>query len=827
MKASLNWLKELLPELAETPQQIEQKLTDVGIEVEEIEYQASALENVVTAEVTDLEPHPNADRLRLATVFDGSDSHKVVCGAPNIEKGQKIIFAKLGASLPIGLTIEPRKIRGVQSSGMVCSEAELGLSEESDGIMVLEKDIEPGIQASKALSRDDIIYELGVTPNRPDVLSHLGVARELAATFNYKLPTPFVELPSGTGNAADSAKISIQWPERCSRYIGRVLKGVKVGPSPEWVVRRLQAVGQRSVSNVVDATNLVLLETGHPLHAFDLNRLTGSEIIVRAASAGEKMTTLDGAERTLTEDDLVIADAKVPVALAGVMGGADSEVTEETVDILLEAAMFYAPGIRRSSKRHGLHTEASHRFERGADALALEYAIDRCAQLVLEMAGGELAAGAIDVVEQEFEPVQAYIRPERAARLLGRAVDGEEVTDVLTRLGLQQLQAYEDLSEKHRERLGAYAKQSNAMLFQAPSWRVDLAREEDLIEEVARISGYEKIPTLMPSLPTTVWTHAPAKDWSTEARQTMVGLGYYETISLAFNSAKQLDAVGVDHSSAVRLTNPLGEESAFMRTSLLPAQLRSAKLNQSLMRTDLRLFEIGRTFEWGADDSADLQGKGRLPEETLRLSVLLRGQRNPQSWSTGSEVSDVFDLKAHLDVLLRSFDIRAYDCVKGKAKILHPKYATDLVVDGQVIGFFGVIHPDVAKAFDLDGPDVLVAELDLGFLSQRKGSFAKFKALPKYPSVARDLSFFVDKTVAVTDIIGAARKAKGQDLLESVELFDVYEGKGLPQGKRSVAIRMTYRSADTTLTDTDVDQALGILEQTLEAQVGAEIRRGN
>ena len=826
MKASLNWLKELLPELSETPQQIEQKLTDVGIEVEEIEYQASAIENVVTAEVTDLEPHPNADRLRLATVFDGSESHKVVCGAPNIEKGQKIIFAKLGASLPIGLTIEPRKIRGVQSSGMVCSEAELGLSEESDGIMVLDGDIKPGIPASEALGRNDVIYELGVTPNRPDVLSHIGVARELAATFGYTQPSPSVELPKGAGAASECAKISIQWPERCSRYIGRVLKGVKVGPSPDWVVRRLQSVGQRSISNVVDATNLVLLETGHPLHAFDLNRLGGAEIIVRAAQSGEKMTTLDGVERTLTEDDLVIADAKVPVALAGVMGGADSEVTEETVDILLEAAMFYAPGIRRSSKRHGLHTEASHRFERGADALALEYAIERCAQLILEMAGGELAEGAIDVVEQAFEPVQAFIRPERAALLLGRDVDADEVTDVLTRLGLNPLDNYEALSKTHQERLGVYAKQSTAMYFQAPSWRVDLAREEDLIEEVARISGYEKIPTLMPSLPTTVWTHAPAKDWSAEARQTMVGLGYYETISLAFNSAKQLDAVGVEHSTAVRLTNPLGEESAFMRTSLLPAQLRSAKLNQSLMRTDLRLFEIGRTFEWGTETASSADGRGRLPEETLRLSLLLRGQRSPRSWSSGTEVCDVFDLKAHLDVLLRGFDIRTYDCVAGTAHILHPKYATDIVVDGQVVGFFGVLHPDVAKAFDLEGPDVLVAELDLDLLSGKIGHLAKFKALPKYPSVARDLSFFVDKSVAVTQILATARSADGQDLLESVELFDVYEGKGLPQGKRSVAIRMTYRSIDATLTDTDVDEALGILEQTLEGQVGAEIRRG-
>lgn len=832
MKASLNWIKEILPVLDETSESVEQKLTDVGIEVEEVVHQAAGLDNVVTAEVRGLEQHPNADRLRLATIFDGSEEHKVVCGAPNIAQGQKVIFAQLGATLPVGITIEPRKIRGIQSCGMICSEEELGLSESSDGIMVLDGDTLVGQAAATALAHDDTVFELGVTPNRPDVLSHVGVARELAAIFNYELPKTQIEVSCVEASATKDIDIAIEWPERCSRYIGRVLTGVKIGPSPDWVVRRLQAVGQRSISNVVDATNLVLLETGHPLHAFDLDKLSDARIIVRAAKEGEVLKTLDDVERKLSSDDLVIADGKVPVALAGVMGGADSEVSDSTTNILLEAAMFHPPGIRRTSKRHGLHTEASHRFERGADALALSHAIDRCAALILEMAGGELKKDQVDVVARPFTASQCFVRPERAARLLGRDVTVEEVDGVMARLGLTKLEDKSSVDENELKRMGQYAQESSAMFFESPSWRVDLSREEDLIEEIARISGYELIPTIMPSSPTTVWTEAPPQDDSAVARNCMVGLGYHETISLAFNSAKQLETMGFSVDKAVCLANPLGEESAYMRMSLLPAQLKSARLNQSLMRTDLRLFEIGRSFEWGEDKSAasadeTSEKAGRLPKETLRLSLLIRGRRSPESWSANNDLLDIFDLKAHLEALLSRFGIRDFECVASDVGFLHPKYATQLQINGESIGHFGVVHPDVQKDFDVEGLDIMVAELDLPALSRCGGGVRKFKPLPKYPAVTRDLSFFIEQDVPVSKILTAAEAASGQDNLESVVLFDVYEGKGMPEGKRSVAIRMTYRSSEGTLKDAAVDKAQEAVAQSLENGLSAEIRRGS
>ena len=814
MKASLKWIKEILPELDASVEDIEQKLTDVGIEVEEVVHQAAGLDKVVVAEVRELKQHPNADRLRLATIFDGESQHEVVCGAPNIEVGQKVPFAKIGAHLPVGFTIEPRKIRGIESSGMICSEQELGLSEASDGILVLDSSSSVGHEIASALGQDDVIFELGVTPNRPDVLSHLGVARELAAVFGYALPNPSVDV-SESGHI----DISIDWSERCSRYLGRVITGLKIGPSPEWVVRRLQALGQRSISNVVDATNLVLLETGHPLHAFDLDKLQGPKIIVRAAKDGELIKTLDDVEHKLTSDDLVIADAEVPAALAGVMGGADSEVGEGSTNILLEAAMFNPPGIRRTSKRHGMHTEASHRFERGADALALEHAIDRCAELILELAGGELKKGRVDVTKEAFSAAQCFVRPERASLILGRPVDTAEVDQVMARLGLKKCADKSSIADERLASWGVPAQSDSALFFESPSWRVDLTREEDLIEEVARISGYDLIPTIMPSLPTAVWTHAPAKDHSATARNCMVGVGFHETISLAFNSASQLEAMGSNIDQAVGLANPLGEESAYMRMSLLPAQLKSTRLNQSLMRTDLRLFEIGRTFEWGVPAES-------LPDETLRISLVMRGEKQPQSWSSSDGLLDLFDLKGAVQVLLSSFGVRSFDCLSCDLGFSHPRSATELRVADRSLGYFGVLHPDVQKRFDIDGPEVLVAELDLRAISESGSGVAKFQSLPKYPGVTRDLSFFIDATTSVSRILEQARAAAGQDLLENVDVFDVYEGKGMPEGRRSVAIRMTYRSHTATLKDREVDQAQESVSQALETGLGAEIRRG-
>lgn len=817
MKASLNWIKELLPALKASAKSIERKLTDVGLEVEEVIRQADKFEHIVAAEVRALQPHPGADRLRLATVFDGEGEQTVVCGAPNVEVGQKIVFARLGAKLPAGFTIEPRKIRGVKSEGMICSEAELGLGGDGDGIMVLAPRVKPGKPIAKVLGQTDVIFEIAATPNRPDVLSHLGLARELAAIYGLVMPAPTVGLTESGEAASSRAKIEIRSSTRCTRYVGRVIEGVKVGPSPAWVVRRLEAVGLRPISNVVDATNLALMELGHPLHGFDLDKLAGRRIIVRKAKDGEKLKTIDEVERTLTADDLVIADGKVPVALAGVMGGADSEVGAETTNVLLEAAMFDPRTVRRSAKRHALHTDASHRFERGADPLGLERGIDRCAALILELAGGTLLSGRIEVVEREHEAGIVGVRPERASLVLGRPVDKKEVRAALLALGLKKVAAPRDDKVKKKGKKSDRPPSKSTMFFSVPSWRVDLNREEDLIEEVARMTGYDSIPTIMPSLPPDVWTTAPKPDPAEQIRDALVADGFSEAISLAFNSKAQLDAMGFDTDRGVLLANPLGEESAIMRMSLLPALLRGARHNQTLLRTDLRLFELGHSFEWASPP-------GKLPVEHNQLAMLMRGLRAPKSWVTDDSSIDDFDLKATLERLLAAFAIDRVTLRACECAWLHPRSAVEVLVGDVVLGVAGELHPDVADKFELDGPALFVAELDVDALESVRGATRTFSALPRFPAVGRDLSFFIDRNVAADTILDTVR-AKAE-FLEDVRVFDVYEGKGLPAGKRSIAVSMTFRLADRTLTDAEVDGSQSRIMSGLTKDLGAEIRSG-
>lgn len=823
MRASLNWIKELLPNLKATPAAIEQKLTAVGIEVEAVERQADAYDGIVTAEVKTLAPHPEADRLQIAEVFDGERTVGVVCGASNVAVGQKVALAKVGAKLPVGIEIARRAIRGVTSEGMICSEQELGLAESSDGILVLNRRSRPGKPIASVIGQTDVVFELGVTPNRPDVLSHLGVARELAAIYGLPLPAPTAKPQTSGEPASTRAKVEIRGAQRCPRYVARVVEGVKVGPSPAWVARRLEAVGLRPISNVVDATNLALLELGHPLHAFDLDKLAGNKIVVRVAKATETLTTIDGEVRKLDPDDLVIADATDPVALAGVMGGGASEVTDGTVNLLLESAMFDPRSVRRSSKRHGLHTEASHRFERGADPLALELAIDRCAELILQLAGGRLLPGRVEVVKREPKQGVVYIRPERAALLLGRPVDRKEVRGALTALGLKKVKPPGD-----DERLPRAAKKrkkktlpASAMFFSIPSWRVDLEREEDLIEEVARLVGYDTIPAVMPNLGTEVWTAGRTPDPVADVRAALVAEGFFESISLAFSAGTHLEAMGFDVERAVRLTNPLGAETALMRMSLLPSMLRSARLNQGHQRTDLRLFELGRTFRWA-------QPPGALPVEASQVALVLRGRRLPPSWSSGKATIDAFDLKAVLEGLLDALRIcgASYAAPEPEVSWLHPRSATCVRVGDVELGVMGELHPDVATRFELEGDPLFVAELSVAALHGARGGISRFCALPRFPGVGRDLSFFIDRAVPSASILATVRTC-GAANLSSVDVFDVYEGKGLPEGQRSIAVTMQFRAADRTLTDDEVDAAQQAVMTALEQSLGASIRRGS
>lgn len=814
MKASIQWIKELLPALKATPAAIERRLTAAGLEVEAVEREADAFEGVVVGEVREVGPHPGADQLKVTKVWDGQAEHQVVCGAPNVAAGQKVPFATLGAKLPNGMEIARRTIRGVESFGMLCSAEELGLPRDVDGLLVLKPGAKPGKPIADVLGKKDTLFELSVTPNRPDVLSHFGLARELSALFELPMPKLSVRLKEGKKAAKDLARVEIQDRNRCARYAGRVITGVKVGPSPDWVKARLAAVGQRSISNVVDATNLVLMELGHPLHAFDLARLRGHKVVVRTASPGETISLLDGSTKTLTSDDLVIADGEGPVALAGVMGGANSEVHEGTQDLLLESAWFDPASVRRTAKRHGLHTEASHRFERGADQGMVELALDRVAALILELAGGQVAKGPLLAGASSARRRIVGVRPERATALIGRAVGKKELKDTLGALGLDPTKA--PAKQKGSPDLG-----KDALWFEVPTWRVDLALEVDLIEEVARLGGYDQIPTEMPAAAKAVWTKGRTPSPEQELRTWLAQEGFLETIALAFHSEAEAQIFGLELAKGVRLANPLGEETRLMRLSLLPALVRSARLNQDHLPslTDLRLFELGRTFRWAEGQTAG------LPEESLRLGVLWRGARSPAHWSQKSGLVDAYDLKGLLEGVLSAFGIGGVHFVAEEAPYLHPASGTRMLrADGGLLGHFGQLHPKVAERIGLEGPPVWVADLDVDALHHARGARPQFRALAKFPPAQRDLSFFLDRHHLAAQVVSAIEGAAAGKALESCRIFDVYEGQGVPAGKKSMAVSLTFRAPDRTLTDAEVEGAQQAIVTALTGQLGAEIR---
>lgn len=841
MKTSIRWIKELLPSLRAKPEAIEAKLGTSGFEVEGREDLARRYAGVVVGEVTELAPHEGADNLRVARVSDGEDTFTVVCGAPNVAAGQRVCFAKLGARLPNGMVIERRVIRGVESSGMLCSAAELGLSEDGEGLLVLGKRARVGRSLAEELGLEDVLLEVAVTPNRPDVLSHHGLARELAALFDVERPRLRVRVKEAKVAARSLAKVEVVEADRCPKYAARVITGVTIGRSPEWLERRLRALGQRPISNVVDATNLVLLELGHPLHAFDLDKLTRATeelpaVIVRRAAPGERLQTIDGVDRALDGDDLVIADRVAPLALAGVMGGLGSAVGDGTKNLLLESAWFDPKSVRRTSKRHALHTEASHRFERGADRGMVEAALDRCAELILELAGGQVAGGRIVVESKAPAAPVVYLRPERASRVLGREVDRREVKASLTALGLRAVHAPKG---RKRPKLDGIRE---ASWFEVPSWRVDLRREEDLIEEVGRLAGYDRIPTEMPPSSRAVWTAAPARDPERRLRDVLVGEGFLESISLAFNSRREVEAFALDPAAAVGVQNPLGEESALLRMTMLPALLRAARHNQDVLPsiTDLRLFEVGRTFAWA-------NPAGELPVERHQVGLIMRGKRLPPRWCAKDAKGlvpalDAYDVKGVLEVVLAAHGAGDVAWVAHEAPWLHPRSGTRVVAPAarggrgggaldsaaaeggeQVVAVFGELHPDVMSRFGLEGPPLFVAELDLEVLFAHAGGHASFRPLPRHPPARRDLSFFLAREVEGATVLSAIRGAPGAANLELVELFDVYEGQGLPEGKRSLAVAMTFRAPDRTLTDAEVVAAEAAIVTALGA-LGAEIR---
>ncbi len=798
MRISYKWLSEYvdLPPVED----LAQRLTAVGLEVEAIERVGAGLSGVVAARILASEKHPNAEKLSVTRVDAGQgEPLQIVCGAKNYQVGDVVPLAMAGTTLPGGMKIERAKLRGVESSGMLCSARELGIDPDASGLYILPRDVAPGTPVAKALALEDALLEVNVTPNRPDALSHLGIAREVAAAFGRKVTLPGPGLAPGGGPAADAVRVRIEAPEKCHRYAARVVEGVKLGPSPGWLSRRLEACGIRSISNVVDVTNFVLLELGHPLHAFDLDKVAGREIVVRTARPGEKLTTLDGKERALDPDDLVIADRDRGSALAGVMGGGDSEISASTTRVLIESAWFAPPGIRRTSRRHGLKTEASYRFERGADQGMVIAALDRCAAMTAELAGGTVRAGIVDANPRPFRPVEVHLRWARPAEVLGMDVAREEAQRILAGLGLQ-----EDSADQE----GA--------TFSVPSWRQDLAIEEDLVEEIVRTKGYAAIPETLPRLALDTPALPREAEVTAIVRGALEAAGFSEAVNFSFVAPRDLAALGAG-AKAVALKNPISAELAVMRTSLVPSLLRNAALNLRQRVEDVRLYEIARCY-----------GTGRGAEdepatEWVEVAGVLLGRRSPVGWATSADAVDLFDAKAAIDGVLAALGVTDVRWASRSEPWAHPRSCAAILGERDlVMGTVGELHPRVAAEFELPR-GVLAFRLDFEALLSYAQLVPRFSGVPRFPAVLRDLAVVVEDRVQAALVISAV---KAEQLVEEVRLFDVYTGAPIPAGKKNLALALRYRASERTLTDAEVDAAHArIVERLrLDPSIAAELR---
>jgi phenylalanyl-tRNA synthetase beta chain len=804
MIVTYNWLKEYV-DFALEPEELAHRLTMAGLEVDSMERIGYGMDSVVTARLLTVDRHPDADKLTVCQVDYGRETVQVVCGARNHKAGDLVALATVGTVLPGNFKIKKSKIRGIESCGMLCSEKELGLAEASDGIMILSDSCALGQPVFDALGLKDVRYELGLTPNRPDCLSVLGVAREVAAMTGRPLNIAQPALAEGGDEAAACTSVTIEDPDACPRYAARLIRGVKIGPSPSWLVRKLESVGQRSINNVVDVTNLVLMELGHPLHAFDFQRLREGRIVVKKAAEGESFRTLDGAARQLSGSDLVIGDGQGPVALAGVMGGENSEVVPETADILLESAYFNPVTIRRTSKRLGLRTEASHRFERGCDIAMVPVALNRAAALIAQVAGGQVSRGMIDMYPRPLTQRKIVVSVRRANEILGLDLKLEDIHGHLCSIGLEAHPA----EERHSE----------SLVVTIPFFRPDLEREIDLIEEVARLNGYDRIPVTMPA--GRMVCHMPAGHHKgvSRLRDAMVAAGFRELVNYSFVSPESWDRIGLaagdPRREAVRILNPLTEEQSVLRTSLVPSLLETVARNLSYQNQDLSLFELRPVFLPAANET--------LPAEKWRLCAVVCGRREPEGWAQNNQKVDFYDLKGVAEQILEMFNVGpvSWDAETVES-YLHPGKACCLRKNGDVFGSVGEVHPKVLAAFEIDQP-VFLLDLDFEQMLAAKSRGSVFSALSRFPQVARDSAFLVDENLLFRDVQEVLDKACGP-LVEECVLFDLYRGKGVPDGKKSLAVRVRYRSIDRTLTDEDIQKAHDRIVRALVDRLGAELR---
>jgi len=801
MKVSLNWLKEYV-DIQMALKDLVTLLTMSGLEVEQVTTTGEGFERVVIARIEAVGKHPNADRLSLVDVNTGQEKFAIVCGATNIREGQKVPLALIGAKLPNGVEIKRSKIRGIASEGMLCSAIELGLGQDATGIMILDPDLSLGKNLGETLGLADTVLDLSVTPNRPDWLSVIGVAREIAALTGQRVKYPKPALPDRGEEIHRKTSVTLMDPDLCPRYVARMIGNVKIGPSPFWMRDRLEKVGVRSINNVVDVTNYVMMECGQPLHAFDFKFLEEGRIVVRRARRGEDFVTLDGVKRVLDEEMLMICDGVKPVALAGVMGGLNSEIREDTTVVLLESAYFSPVGNRRTSTRLGLETEAAYRFGRGIDYAGCLFAADRAAQLIQELAGGRVVDGVVDVYPNPIERNPIRVSARKISEILGMEIPRDRVKAYLENL-----------------ELGVEGKGEDLLLVTPPSFRGDLEREIDVIEEVARLEGYEKIPLTLPRGEPS--SEERGKEFTAEKRtlEVLTHQGYNEVITYSFTSPSSLDSIGVGEDDPkrhhVRILNPLTEDFSVLRTSLVPGLLEVARTNVSRKNTDLKIFELKKVFypEPGQ----------KLPREVKFLAGLAMGLDQNPHWATPPRPVDFYDVKGCVEHLLDFLNVKGTTFVRaGDIPYLHPGMAAAILQNGTSLGILGEMHPGVLHAYEIPGKAYLF-EICFDLLIERAEEARRFQPLPKFPSVSRDLSIVTEDSLEAEKVTEAIWTFK-QAFIEEVTLFDLYRGAPIPEGKKGLSYRIRYQAPDRTLTDEEVNRYHEEIISRLRDRFNAELR---
>ena len=810
MQVSIKWLKDYI-DFTETPEQLADKLTMAGIPVENVVDPGEGLEKVVTGRIEKLEPHQNSDHLQICTMNVGlAENIIIVTGAQNVAEGQVVPVARVGAHLPNGMKISKGKLRGVASNGMLCSAQELKLDleklpeEQKTGIFILPSDTPVGIPAKDVLGLNDVVLEFELTANRADCFSVFGLVREIAAITGNKPHFPEIKVNEDDNTKLnDIFSVEIADPDLCSRFSTRMLKNVKIGPSPEWMQQRLEGAGIRSINNVVDVTNFVMIELGHPMHAYDYDKITGKKLIARRAIEGEELHTLDDTSRKAKGEMLVIADSEKAAGLAGIMGGFETEITDTTTTVVLESADFYGPCIRRTARACGLSSEASGRFERGVDSETTIKALDRAAQLLQEMGACTVCEGIVDVYPNPKQANYVTFTPEQINNHLGTNIAKDVMLNIITSVGF-------DVTKDENDEITV----------KVPSWRNDVTCMADISEEIARLHGFDKIKSTLPNGVSMQGTQSAKQTFIDKVKASLSSQGLYETISFALTNEETFNKLNIPQDSplrkAVPIMNPLSDEYPLVRTTLLSSIFDNLARNLARKNDDVALFEVGSVFFPKALPVTE------LPDEVVKIAGAITGRRNAQGWNQTNDMVDFYDAKGIIEELLANLRVTRYTVETGTHYAMHPGKTALFKKGRDVIATVGEVHPAVLSAYGITKP-VYIFELDATIVMKYMAKDLKYKALPKYPATSRDLAMLVDVDVNAADIEKAMTKAAGQNLTQ-ITLFDVYTGKQVEEGKKSLAFSLTFQSNDKTLTDAEIDPAIEKIVAKLQKDFNANLR---